>query len=69
MCLIPIYWLIGYLANFIATSCSLLQQAADKTLINQLQQDLAAHRTQIDILKTNLEQSAAGFDKKCHDLI
>ncbi|KAH7688100.1 Cobalamin adenosyltransferase-like protein [Dioscorea alata] len=50
-------------------SCSLLQQAADKTLINQLQQDLAAHRTQIDILKTNLEQSAAGFDKKYHQEI
>ncbi|KAJ0985116.1 hypothetical protein J5N97_003472 [Dioscorea zingiberensis] len=50
-------------------NCSLLQQAADKALINQLHQELAAHRTQIEILTTNLDQIAADFDKKYHQEI
>ncbi|RWW70803.1 hypothetical protein BHE74_00021500 [Ensete ventricosum] len=45
-------------------SCSLHKQASDQALMNQLQQDLAAHETHIEILTSNFEQVTADLQSK-----
>ncbi|PNT65873.1 hypothetical protein BRADI_3g03831v3 [Brachypodium distachyon] len=37
-------------------SCALVQQATDEAVINQLKSDLGAHKAQVDMLNSRLEQ-------------